>query len=335
MILVTGGTGLLGSHLLLALTREGRRVRALLREGSSTRLVEKLFDTVPEGADRFRLIEWVTGDVTDTASLPDALQNITKVFHCAAVVSFDGPDRQRLEQVNVHGTANMAEAALQAGVSHFVHVSSIATLGSTVSGEAVSEGEPWDSVPKGSVYGQTKQAAEREIWRAMAEGLPAVIVNPSVIIGPGNWDWGSSRLFTTVWRGLKYYTTGMNGYVDVRDVASAMIELSDRQITGERFVINGANVTYQELFEAIANALGRPAPTLLVSPAMGELAWRIFGLVSVFTGRRPMVTRETARSAQKSYSYSSEKLVTLTGFRFTPFHETIAHTARQFLADHR
>lgn len=334
MNFVTGGTGLLGSHVLLALAQRGEKVRALKRAGSDTAFTRRLFSTVAGGADLFSQIEWFLGDVTDAVSMAEALSGVEKVFHCAAVVSFNSNDKKRLELVNVSGTANLAEAALQAGVLHFMHVSSIATLGGTISGEPVSEGEPWDSVPKGSVYGHTKHAAEMEVWRAMAEGLPAAIVNPSVIIGPGKWNSGSSELFSAVWKGLKYYTRGMNGYVDVRDVSRAMLELSDRKVTGQRFVVNGANISYRELFGSIAKSLDRPAPTILVSPLMGEVAWRLFALLSVFSRRRPLVTRETARSAQRSYSYSSDKLIELTGFKFTPFQETINHTARQFLMDH-
>lgn len=335
MILVTGGTGLLGSHLLLELARRGKHVRALYRNGSSFDLVQKLFAHKPDAERLLSQIEWVEGDILDVESLGRALEGVSQVYHCAAIVSFLAADKKLLNHVNVTGTTNMVNAALHAGVSHFVHVSSIATLGDTRSGEPVSEGEPWDSLPKGSAYGRTKHAAEREVWRAMAEGLPAVIVNPSVIIGPGDWSDGSCELFTSVWNGLKYYTTGMNGYVDVRDVARAMVMLAEARIVNERFVVNGANVSYKDLFASIAQGLNKPTPAKYVSPLMGEIAWRLFTFGAFLTRRKPLVTRETARSAQKCYSYSSEKLTRATGFAFTPFEETIRYTSGRFLDEHR
>lgn len=324
----------MGSHLLLELTRRGERVRALRREGSDVTVVTRLFSYEPDASARFSLIEWVEGDVLDVASVEMALAGVKQVYHCAALVSFSGPDRQQLQRVNVSGTINMVNAALSAGVDHFVYVSSIATLGSTISGEPVSEGEPWDSLPKGSAYGRTKHAAEMEVWRAMAEGLPAVIVNPSVILGPGDWKRGSCELFTIVRKGLRFYTHGINGYVDVRDVAGAMVLLAEARVTGERFVVSGADVSYRELFTSIAGRLKKPAPGWEVTPWMGEIIWRTLAAASLFTGRRPAITRETARSSQKKYSYSSRKLIGRTGMSFTPFQETIAFVAGRFIAEH-
>lgn len=335
MILVTGGTGLLGAQLLLQLTQKGVRVRALRRHGSEMNMVTRLFSYQPDANALLALIDWVEGDVLDPVSVELAMEGVHQVYHCAALVSFSKSDRRQLHRVNVNGTVNMVDAALKAGVDHFVYVSSIATLGSTLSGEPVSEGEPWDSLPKGSAYGHSKHAAEREVWRAMAEGLPAVIVNPSVILGPGDWNRGSCELFTIVDKHLRFFTRGINGYVDVRDVARAMVLLAESGIIGERFVVNGANVSYHELFEAIAVALKKPAPAWVVTPLMGEIIWRVMALTPLFTGRRPAITRETARSSQKKYSYSSQKLIRQTGMSFTPFHETIAFVASRFLSEHR
>ncbi len=331
MILVTGGTGLLGAHLLLELTQHGNHVRALRRVGSSLHVVDSVFATSTGNSGLLSMIEWVEGDILDIESLLHAMSDIEQVYHCAALVSFAAEDRQRLLQINVEGTSNMVNAAINAGVRHFVYVSSIATLGNTLNGDPISEGSPWESHPKGSAYSISKHSAEREVWRGMAEGLRAVIVNPSVILGPGDWSKGSSELFTAVWNGLKYTTTGVNGYVDVRDVARAMVSLANAGITNERFVINGANVSYKELFDAIAQSIGKPAPTTMVTPLAGELAWRLFAIKSKLSGKKPLITKETARSAQKRYSYSSQKLIQRIGFNFTPFKETIEYVSGQFL----
>lgn len=333
MILVTGGTGLLGAHLLLELTQQGYHVKALRRVGSSQHVVDSVFATSNGHSGLLSMIEWVEGDILDIESLHQAMSGIEQIYHCAALVSFAAEDKKRLMRINVEGTANMVNAAITEGVRHFVYVSSIATLGNTLNGEPISEGTPWDTRPKGSVYSISKHSAEREVWRGMAEGLRAVIVNPSVILGPGDWSKGSCELFTTVWNGLKYTTTGVNGYVDVRDVARAMVSLANAGIINERFVLNGANVSYKELFETIASGLGKPAPTKSVTPFAGELAWRLFAVRSMLTGKKPLITKETARSAQKSYSYSSQNLIQRIGFNFTPFKETISYISGQFLKE--
>ncbi len=326
MILLTGSTGLLGGQLLSLLNDSGKEVRALVRRVPSQE------ELMMRGIRRPELIEWTVGDVTDVESVGRAMKGISLVIHCAAFVSFKSKDKAEILKVNVNGTTNMANIALDEGVDYFVHVSSIAALG-TIPGKALTdEGDPWDDVPKGSVYGQSKFLAEREVWRAIGEGLPAVIVNPSVILGPGDWSKGSSALFKNVWDGLKYYTHGVNGYVDVVDVAKAILFLVERRVTGERFVLNGSNLDYKKLFDLIAESLNRPSPHKYVSAFKGEIAWRLFAIKSFFTGNDTLVTKETARAAQRIYRYSSEKIEKL-GFQFTPIQETIQNTAKQFLLE--
>ncbi len=328
MILLTGSTGLLGGQLLSLLNDAGEKVRALVRRVPTQ---EELYK---RGVKRPEAIEWMLGDVTDVESVVQAMKGITRVIHCAAFVSFKTKDKPEILNVNVKGTANMVNIALDEGVDYFVHVSSIAALGSVPGKLLTDEGEPWDDVPKGSVYGQSKFLAEREVWRAIGEGLPAVIVNPSVILGSGDWSKGSSALFKSVWDGLKYYTLGVNGYVDVRDVANAILFLAEKRITGERFVLNGANLDYKELFDLIAHSLNRPTPGKYISAFKGEVAWRLFAIHSLFTGTNALVTKETARAAQRTYRYSSEKIEKL-GFCFTPIEKTIMDTAQKFMLDYK
>jgi len=326
MILLTGSTGLLGSHLLSMLNDSGQMVRALVRRYPNPDAIKALGLRYPH------LVEWVIGDVLDVVSVARAMKGVRRVFHCAAFVSFRSEDRARILNVNVKGTTNMVNLALDEGVDYFVHVSSIAALGSKVGQYMTDEGEPWDDVPKGSVYGQSKYLSEREVWRGIGEGLPAVIVNPSVILGPGDWTKGSSALFKSVWEGLKYFTLGINGYVDVRDVAKAMLFLNNKEIIGERFVLNGSNLDYKTLFEMIAKALKCPPPVRYVTSFEGEIAWRLYALKSLFSKSAPLVTKETARAAQRIYRYSSEKIERL-GFNFTPIEITIEDTAQRFVSE--
>ena len=225
MILVTGGTGLLGSHLLFQLVKHGKKVRAIKRKGSNTAMVERIFSYYsddPHGI--FSSIEWMDADILDYGAMEDALDGIEEVYHCAAVVSFDSRDHNLMKKVNTGATANLVNLCLHHKVKKFCHVSSIATLGRTDNDGVTDEETYWKTSRKNSFYSVSKYGAEREVWRAMEEGLNAVIVNPSVILGPGFWH-GNSGLFRLVDHGLKYYTEGVNGYVDVRDVANAMILL--------------------------------------------------------------------------------------------------------------
>jgi len=335
MILVTGGTGLVGSHLLFNLVNGGSKVRALKRESSSLELIKKVFSYYSDEADvLLSLIEWVDGDVTDIYSLYDAMENIEQVYHTAAMVSFNPSDRKIMTKTNVEGTANVINAGLNKKIKKLCHVSSIATLGRTDNEKLIDEETHWINSKNNSSYAVSKYGAEREVWRGIIEGLPAVIVNPSVIIGPGNWNKGSSRLFKQVWDGLKYFTEGVNGYVDVRDVAKSMILLMESDITDSRFIVSSENIDYLNLFSLIADGLGKNKPSIKANSILSQLAWRMEKLRSSFTGNNPLITRETARTAFQKYYYSNEKIKKTLGFEFIPMGVSIKETCRLFLKDH-
>jgi dihydroflavonol-4-reductase len=332
MILVTGGTGLVGSHLLQALASEGKPVRAIKRPSGDTdmvRCVFKLYSKEPE--KDFSLIEWVEADLMDIFSLEEALEGVDEVYHCAALVSFLPGDRKKLIRFNTEGTANLVNAALEKKVRKLCHVSSIAALGRPESmSELIDENLVWKTSKNNSVYAISKYGAEREVWRGTAEGLDAVIVNPSIILGLSGRNGGSSRIFNTVWQGLKFYPPGKNGFVDVRDVVKAMILLIKSDIRNERFILNVDNIEYKRLFEIMAAAFGKPAPSIKVNPALSRLAWRVEKLRSMITGIKPLITRETAHTAIQQYRYSNEKIKRELGFVFTPIEETIGHFCRIF-----
>jgi len=335
-ILVTGGTGLVGSHLLFNLVSGGSKVRALKRESSNLELVKKVFSYYSDEADvPLSLIEWVDGDVTDIYSLYDAMENIEQVYHTAAMVSFNPSDRKIMTKINVEGTANVVNAGLNKKIKKLCHVSSIATLGRTDNEELINEETHWKNSKNNSLYSVSKYGAEREVWRGIIEGLPAVIVNPSVIIGPGNWNKGSSRLFKQVWDGLKYFTEGVNGYVDVRDVAKSMILLMESDITNSRFIVSSENIDYLKLFSLIADGLVKNKPSVKANSILSRLIWRMEKLRSSFTGKNPLITKETARTAFQKYYYSNEKIKKMLGFEFIPMGVSIKETCRLFLKDIR
>lgn len=334
MILVTGGTGLLGSHLLFDLVRQGKPVKALRRKTSDTAMVSKIFNYYThEGSSLANKIEWVEGDLLDFGSMEDALEGITKIYHTGAVVSFDPIDHKTMLKVNTEGTANMVNLAIHHGVEKFCFVSSVATLGRADNDGLTSEEDYWVPSRKNSVYAISKYGAEREVWRGMEEGLNAVIINPSVILGPGFWN-HSSRLFRMVWEGLKFYTRGINGYVDVRDVSKAMISLMDRDIAGQRFICSSENVTYEALFKMMARYLNKPEPVFNVPMGLASLAWRAETLRAFLTGSRPQITREMAISATQYYTYTHQKLCEAVPLAFIPVEQSIRDICALFIKDH-
>ena len=327
MILVTGGTGLIGSHLLFELCQRGQKVRALKRTNSNLAITQKVFEHYSsQGVDLFNQIEWVIGDVEDYQSLRNALVGVDDVYHCAAMVSFSKRDERRMLEVNVGGTANVVDASLEMGVKQFCQVSSVASLGSPIDGSLVTEESIWGKSKGKSGYAISKFRSEMEVWRGIELGLNATIVNPSVIIGPGRWDNGSGQIIGTLSKGFPFYTTGITGYVDVRDVVASMLSAMDKKLWGRRFIINGQNISHQKVFELIAKAHGNKPPTIEVKPWMTSIAWRAAWLVSQITRKAPAITRDTANSGHSITYYSSERMVNELGVKPRTIAEAIKNT---------
>ena len=343
MIFITGCTGLVGSHLVAELVKRQKAkgesqkdctIKLLCRENSDLSLLNKVltrygFNDIPEG------IEFVYGDVTDYDILEDAMKDVDEVYHCAAVVSFNPNDKKSLMTVNVGGTTNMVNAALHCGVKKFCHISSIAALGRSLEGEPIDENSPWSQSKNNSVYAVSKHEAEMEVWRGIAEGLNATIVNPSLILGAGRWDSSSCELFTTIAKGFPFYTTGINGFVDVKDVARAMITLMENEKFGQRYCLNGALISYQELFNLMAENFGVRAPYIRVEKTLSEVAWRMFWLMGKLQGKKPLITKETARTATRKYSYSSKKIMEELDFKFTPIQDSIKEICNIYLTEEK
>jgi nucleoside-diphosphate-sugar epimerase len=323
MILVTGGTGFLGSYLLRSLVQTGKPVRALYRK--------HIPDQIADIKDR---VEWVQGDVLDTGALEDAMQGIEQVYHCAAVVSFQPDRRAQMLQVNVEGTANVVNLSLEYGIKKIVHVSSVAALGRARQQADINEEAQWEDSKNNSYYAISKHLSEMEIWRGIAEGLDAVIVNPSIILGSGFWHDGSGMLLKNAWKEFPYYTEGINGFVDVEDVVNAMIALMESDIKKQRYILSAENWPYRRLFTVMADALGKKPPHIATKPWMAELVWRMAKIKAMFTGKRPLLTKETARTAQLKVYYNNSKILkALPDFRFKPLEQTLREISATFLAE--
>lgn len=317
MIFVTGGTGLVGSHLLLELARGGKKVRALKRASSDIGYVDAVFRHYAENATEIaNNIEWVEGDILDPSFLLTALEGVKYVYHCAAVVSFQPSDREKIHRINTDGTANIVNASLQCKVKKLCYVSSIAALGRSEHKEFVDETVGWKVSKDNSCYSISKFNAEREVWRGTAEGLDAVIVNPSIVIGFANPSKGSTKMFSTVWNGLNFYTPGMNGFVDVKDVVKVMVMLQESDIRNERFILNATNVTFKAFFNKIADSLGKPRPRWKSTALLAEMAWRLDWLRSKILNREPLITRQTVKAGMGNFKYSNAKIRKYTGVEF-------------------
>ena len=317
MILLTGATGLLGSHIAYELLQQGKKIRALKRKDSNSTLTEKIFSFYTnEQIELLNAIEWVEGDVLDLGSLEDAMVGITHVYHCAAMVSFLPKEKDKMMQVNIEGTANVVNAAMHAGVKKLCHISSIAALGSTIDGSLITEGTWWKNNPSNSYYAISKYGAEREVWRAAEEGLNVVIVNPSFIIGPGDTSKSSSEAFGILRKGASWYTNGVNGYVDVRDVAHAAIKLIESDVLNQRFILNAANLSYRSFFDKVLVQLNKPKTKREAGKFLLALAWRIEKLLAAIAGRNPIITKEKVGYALQISQYDGSKIQKTINFNY-------------------
>lgn len=335
MIFVTGGTGLVGSHLIVELLKTGQKVRALKRQHSNLSVLKSLCNWYHLDPERLlENISWVEGDLLDPVSIEEALQDVSEVYHCAALVSFRPADREKMIQNNVVGTANLVNACLESKIKKFCHVSSVAAFGEAVNGQAVNEESPRTTETGHSGYSTSKYYSELEVWRGMTEGLNGVIINPSIILGPGiDCEKGSLRMFSETAKGMKFYATGGSGFVDVRDVVSIMMELMNMENFNQRFCLNAENLSYREVFSEIAIAVNETPPTLEARPWMLQVARHFEMIKSKITQSKPRLTKESVRSAFHSTNYSNKKIVELLGHEFISVRESIKQTARVFLSN--
>ena len=319
-VFITGGTGFLGSYLTRKLVKQGFQVRALKRKTSRMDLIEDVKDQ----------IEWVEGDILDISVLEDAMQGIDKVYHGAAIVSFDPRDRKRMMEINVEGTANVVNIALDHGIKKLGYVSSIAAIGRSAESKILSEKSEWENGKNETNYARSKYFAEMEVWRGTAEGLPAVIINPTVIVGAGYWNETSCRLFKQIDDGLKFYTGGKVSLVDVRDVSDVLINLVESEIENERYILNAQTMPYLDFFTKIAQHLDKQPPTIKATQTMKEIVWRLSWLQSRLLESKPLITKETARMASGQYQYTTEKVETALNFKFRNIDTSISETGTCF-----
>jgi len=334
MILVTGGTGMLGAHLLVQLVNSGEAVRAIYRSEKTLQKTRKIFEYYGgEASLSFLKIEWVRADVTDIPALETAFEGVVKVYHIAALVSFDENKAKQMRAVNIEGTANIVNLSVAFGVKKLCFVSSIASIAKSVQKPLIDEEDEFNVITNNYSYAITKYGAEMEVWRGVEEGLDAVIVNPGVILGPGFWKENSGMLFTMINNGSPFYTEGLTGFVGVDDVVTIMIKGMDSRVKNERFILVSENISFKEILCLIARFLNKKNPRIKVTSFIAEIGWRMSWLKSIFTGGANTFSKHTAKSANNKSYYNSGKVQKTFDFEFQKMDKVIEKISQLYLND--
>lgn len=335
MILVTGGTGLVGAHLLFELARKNDSIRATKRHSSDLHGVRRVFGYYTSDAEAdslFKKIEWVTADINDIPSLTEAFKDISLVYHCAALISFDPSDEKKLRQINIQGTANIVNLCVANNIQKLCYVSSVAALGSVPKQPVTDESLTWNPEENHNDYAISKYGAEIEVWRGSQEGVDTVIVNPGIIIGPGFWDSGSGQIFSRIDNGLSYYFPKVSGFVGVKDVVKAMILLTEADIANEKFILVAKNISFETVLKKVAHNLGKPEPNKLLKKWMIAAGW-IFQKIGSWFGRRQEITRDSINGLYEKSNYDNSKVKKTIDFHFTPIDQVLKETAEIYLSE--
>jgi len=314
---VTGATGLVGSHLIQRLIDDSHQVKALYRT------------EIPDIPGKEK-VQWIKGDILDVIGLQEAMEKVDNVYHCAAIVSFSPKRKYEIFKTNIEGTANVVNAALYAGVKKLCFVSSVAALGKNNGGKEIDENTPWNEETNTSNYSKSKYLAEVEVWRGIAEGLPAVIVNPSIILGATDWNNSSAKIFKTAYDEFPWFAEGITGFVDVKDVVSAMRGLMENNLTGQRFIVSAENRSYKDIFTLIAATFGKKPPAKKVNAFLAAVVVRLERIKSFLTGKEPLLTRETAEAALSVVRFDNNKLTAaLPSFNYTSVEQTVKRVCEE------
>jgi dihydroflavonol-4-reductase len=318
MILLTGATGIVGHFIAHKLLADGHHLRALKRSTSNTNRL-----------GNHPNLEWVEGDVEDIPSLQLAFQGIEYVVHCAAVVSFHQEDKEKMMAVNVQGTANMVNIALENKIKKFIHISSVAALGRKEGQSVIDETTKWEESKNNTNYAESKYLGELEVWRGQEEGLKTIILNPSIVIGPGDWHSSSMQIFKYVNQGRVFYPGGEMNYVDVRDVANIACKMLLNEKSGERYILNAGKALYKVVFSLIGKYLNKPEPRYRVSYALLTFAYVFDMLRSFLTRQKSIITKESLRLSKMSFVFSSEKIIREINYEFRTLEDSVAWTSNE------
>ncbi len=328
MDFVTGGTGIVGRELLTQLLSKGGSVKALRREGSDVESAERFIHARGFSTDK---LEWIYGDTREYDELESALQGCDRVFHLAALVSFHSSDEPNLMGINKGGTENVVNAMLTTGVRKLVYLSSVTALGHSTK-SPITEETSFEEGPLVTGYSRSKYASELEVWRGQEEGLDVLIVNPTIIIGEGDFLRSSGELFSQTAKGLPLHSAGSSGFVSARDVASACLALAESGSWGQRFLLNGANLSYKDAMTKIANSVNAAPPTKVVKWWMINLVVFMFKFLEIVTGRKSLANKTSMLRAQLDTKYDGSKILkTLENWSYEDIDTAIVRTGKAYL----
>ncbi len=326
---------MVGAHLLWQLVQEEIPVRATYRDIRRLERVRRVFSYyTAQGDGFFEKIHWVEADINDLMALESAFDQVSQVYHCAAMISFDPGDFRQLRKVNAEGTANVVNLCLSRQVQKLCYASSIATIGKPLNDAPATE-EDYGPDRQRNVYALSKLSAEMEVWRGAQEGLPVVIVNPGIILGPGFWQGASGRIFGIAARGPSYAPPGGSGFVGVGDVVQIMVQLMQSSIVNERFIVVAEQLSYRELLGMMAREFNKKGPAKTL-PLWGlEILWRLDWLRCLFGGGRRKLTKSNVASLKHPTLYVNGKIKEALQYSFEPLKESIIASCRHYDREHR
>lgn len=334
MILVTGGTGLVGSHLLLNLVQSGNKVRAIHRKNSDLEAVKNVFVYYlpkEEAEFLFNEISWYPASINDIPALSQAFIGIIRVYHCAALVSFNSRDTAALRKTNIEGTANIVNFCISNKVEKLCYISSISTMGLSIGEKFITEDFTWHPEKDHSEYAISKHGAEIEVWRATQEGVPVIILNPGVILGPGFWNKGTGQIFKRVYYKLSYHFPKITGFVGVKDVAILAEMAMESSVENEQYIIVSENLSFKEVFQDVAISLGKQPPNKPLKPWMVYTGWLFQTITSYLFGAEKQLRKGDHKKLFLHSLYSNDKITNEFGYKFQPVKEVIEETAQIFL----
>lgn len=334
MVLVTGGTGLVGSHLMLHLLTKGASVKAIRRKNSNIQRVKEVFSYYHENSEvLFDKIQWIEADINDIPALESAFKEVTLVYHCAAFISFDPGDFNSLQKINKKGTENIVNLCIDKNIKKLCYVSSIATIGKSTTGELVNEENEWNDTYV-NVYASSKHFAEMEVWRGAQEGLSVVIINPGIILGPGYWESGSGLLFKTAAKGMRYYFPGGTGFISVGDVVKIMDQLMDSPIKNERFIAVAENLSYKSVLETISHGFNRASPKIGLKFWQLEVFWRMDWVMNLISNKKRKLTKKGLESLRHPQKYDNSKVNEALNIEYEQIQSCVSYSCQKYIEAH-
>ena len=336
MNLVTGATGIIGSHVVFSLLQNNEFVIAGKQKQSDILKVKKLFSYYTKNyQELFDKIKWVEIDLLDIYSIEAALENVNSVYHCAGMVSFNKKDRASLYQINEIGTTNIVNACLSKNINSLCYVSSISAINNLDYKLPLNEDVFWKKSGKESDYSISKYNAEREVWRGIEEGLSAVIVNPGIVLSPGFWNQSSSVLFSTCFKGNKFYTNGSSAYIGALDLSAIMLELVSAKKFGSRYIIIENNYSYHFILSEIQKQFNKTPPSIKISKWLMRLGRLASQVASNFTKNHPIISSSMINSAFNTQTFSNQKILALTKRQIMPINQVINEICKIYLSENQ